>query len=77
MPHRKSKNMFGLMARRETLLGMRDRLEHSIADEHRRPLPDLSRLSKLKRLKLRAKDEAASIEAVLRTLGHGHQQRAS
>lgn len=75
MPHRKSKNVFSLTARHEALMGTHSQLEADIAQEHGRPLPDLSRLNRLKRLKLQAKDEAASIEALLRVLGHGRSHR--
>ena len=75
MPHRKSKNVFSLTARLEALMETHAQLEAEIAQEQGRPLPDLSRLNRLKRLKLQAKDEAASIEALLRVLGHGQAQR--
>ena len=44
------------------------RLDDRVAAEHRRPQPDMTVLQRLKREKLRLKEELAHYEGVLRTL---------
>ncbi len=44
------------------------RLDESISEEQNRPLPDLATLQKLKRARLRTKDEIALREGLLRTI---------
>ncbi|WP_424927996.1 YdcH family protein [Amaricoccus tamworthensis] len=65
------------LAARASLLNMRKkRLERDIATEMGRPLPCNIELGRLKRSKLRLKDEIASIDGVLSTLqrvGPGHR----
>ncbi|MGB5557084.1 MAG: DUF465 domain-containing protein [Paracoccaceae bacterium] len=76
MPNRKTPKARSLTTRQQALNAIKSRLDLRIRDEHRRPLPDISRLSHLKRLKLRAKDEIASIQALMRTLDRGQRQAA-
>ncbi len=45
------------------------RLDDRVAAEHRRPQPDMTVLQRLKREKLRLKEELARYEGLLRTLG--------
>ena len=58
----------GLRQRLESLETRHADLETRIEAEMTRPMPDLLRIQKLKRLKLRVKDEIESISGVLRTL---------
>ncbi|MEM1048484.1 MAG: YdcH family protein [Pseudomonadota bacterium] len=58
----------GLFGRLQTLETLHADLEDRIAVESIRPLPDTLRIQKMKRLRLRAKDEIAAIAGVLRTV---------
>lgn len=75
MPHRKIKNADRLTARERALFDLKARLETRIAEESRRPLPDMPHITTLKRLKLRAKDEIASIQSLMRALDRGQRSR--
>ncbi|MFL4471294.1 DUF465 domain-containing protein [Tateyamaria armeniaca] len=77
MPNRKTPSPKSLRTRQEALAEIKSRLETRIHDEHRRPLPDISRLSHLKRLKLRTKDEISSIQALMRALDRCQRHLAS
>ena len=57
-----------LAARIAALSDRHDRLDQAIAEESRRPLPDLYKLRSFKRAKLRLKDEIASHQGILKTL---------
>ena len=72
MPTRKISNPETLTNRQVALAQIKHRLDIRIQDEHSRPLPDITRLSHLKRLKLRTKDEIASIQALMRILDRSH-----
>ncbi|MGD1883858.1 MAG: DUF465 domain-containing protein [Paracoccaceae bacterium] len=65
MPTRKSPKVESLAARRKALSEIKSKLDLRIANENSRPLPDPSQLSRLKRMKLRAKDELTSIQTIL------------
>jgi len=59
----------GTMSAKIEALRKRHRmLDDRIAVEHQRPLPDMSVLQRLKRHKLRLKDELERYEGVIRTL---------
>ena len=60
--------MPNLRARMRTLVSMRAGLQARIDAEQARPMPDTLKIQRLKRKRLKAKDETASIEGVLRTL---------
>ncbi len=56
------------------LLAIRRRhraIDDRVAREHRRPVPDASLLQRLKRERLRLKDEFARMEGLLSTLSRG------
>ncbi|MFQ6550210.1 YdcH family protein [Aestuariibius sp. 2305UL40-4] len=57
-----------LAARIAALSDRHDRLDQAIAEESRRPLPDLYKLRSFKRAKLRLKDEITSHQGILKTL---------
>lgn len=60
------------LASRLVAIGRRHReLEERIAEVERRPLPDQLTLRRLKRDKLRLKDEMHCYEGLLRTLSRG------
>lgn len=65
-----------IAARRHALERRHARLEAKIAQESARPLPDPMRVQWLKRIRLRLKDEVASLEGVLRTLSRARQPGA-
>ena len=65
----------GLEARAAALAALHARLELRLSDELKRPLPCTARLQRLKRMKLRARDEIASIEGLVRALDRGRASR--
>jgi len=71
MPAKPGKHRIALKARIEALRARHGALEARIGAEHRRPLPDTSVLQKLKREKLRLKDELARYDGLSRTLARG------
>ena len=60
-----------LKSRIEALRSRHGKLESRIEVEHRRPLPDTSVLQRLKREKLRLKDEISRYDGLARTLARG------
>ena len=62
-----------LTSRIEALRSRHGALDRRIEVEHRRPLPDNSVLQRLKREKLRLKDELARYDGLSRTLARGHR----
>ncbi len=59
----------GLLRRLETLQRRHARLQSGLDAELARPAPDSLAIQRMKRLKLRAKDEITAILPVLRILG--------
>ncbi len=67
----------GLIGRLESLESLHADLEARIGAEMARPLPDNLLVQKLKRLRVRAKDEIAIIAGVLRTVSRAHRPDAA
>ena len=76
MPNRQKTNPRSLATRQNALKAIKSRLDLRIEDENRRPFPDMSRLSQLKRLKLRTKDEITSIQTLIRSLDRSQHSPA-
>ena len=76
MPNRQKPNPRSLATRQNALKAIKSRLDLRIEDENRRPFPDTSRLSQLKRLKLRTKDEITSIQTLIRSLDRSQHSPA-
>ena len=76
MPNRQKTNPWSLATRQNALKAIKSRLDLRIEDENRRPFPDMSRLSQLKRLKLRTKDEITSIQTLIRSLDRSQHSPA-
>ena len=64
----------GLIGRLGSLESLHADLEARIGAEMTRPLPDNLFVHKLKRLRVRAKDEIANITGVLRTVNRTNRQ---
>ena len=65
-------NTQSLYARAKALAERKNRLDTQIDREMRRPLPCNLKLGRLKRLRLRLKDNLASINGVMATLDRGY-----
>jgi len=63
-----------LFARAKSLKERKQRLDQEIDNEQQRPLPCNLKLGRLKRARLRLKDNLASINGVMATLGRSHMK---
>ncbi|SIO45802.1 Protein of unknown function [Rhodovulum sp. ES.010] len=66
----------GLGARIETLRARHRALDEEVRAEYRRPLPDLARLTALKRERLRLKDTLSDYDGALRTIARAQRTTA-
>ena len=71
MPHETRANPAALSSRLAAMRRRHRTLDARVADEQNRPRPDATLLQKLKREKLRLKDELSRIDGLLRTLSRG------
>lgn len=75
MPARPKSRLVSLDARAAALAKRKARLEYEIDGEMGRPLPCHLQLGRLKRSRLRLKDEMASLEGVLTTVQRARMER--
>lgn len=64
----------GIAHRIQRLLGAKEGLDRTIADEQRRPLPDVLRLSALKGAKLRINDQLMRLRAFAADAAGAHAE---
>ena len=69
LPTTKGPKSAGLLNRYRHLSARHAAMEQSLASELKRPLPDSTAVQRLKRHKLRVKDELASIERLFAAIG--------
>ncbi len=74
MDREQRRNKWGLRRRAGALAHVHRRLDKRIEEEQKRPVPCSASLQRLKRMKLRAKDEIEAIHSVVKTLERGQRQ---
>lgn len=68
---------YSLTGRLQSLHQLHARVEERLREEMRRPLPDALRVQRLKKVRLRTKDEITSIVNLLHGLGRPHAPDAA